>query len=92
MSGIREIGHELTNSHRQGDAERCVRPNLSDVALGLASVSRSVGVHVICIKKADETRFGNFIGPVDALQELAERFGKAFLKGHTAAAQLFSPG
>ncbi|MFO7763284.1 MAG: transposase [Wenzhouxiangellaceae bacterium] len=44
------------------------------------------------IKKADETRFGNFIGPVDALQELAERFGKAFLKGHTAAAQLFSPG
>jgi len=44
------------------------------------------------IKRADETRFGNFIGPVDALRALAERFGKAFLKGHTAAAQLFSPG
>lgn len=44
------------------------------------------------IKRADKNRFGNFIGPVEALRELAERFGKAFLKGHTAAAKLFSPG
>jgi len=44
------------------------------------------------ISRNQETRFGNFIGPVEAMRDLAEKFGKAFLKGQTAAAQLFSPG
>ena len=41
---------------------------------------------------SEKTRFGNFIGPVEAMRDLAERFGKSFLKGQTAAAQVFSPG
>ena len=44
------------------------------------------------INRNEKTRFGNFIGPVEAMRDLAERFGKSFLKGQTAAAQLFSPG
>ena len=44
------------------------------------------------INRSDKTRFGNFIGPIEAMRSLAERFGKSFLKGQTAAAQLFSPG
>ena len=44
------------------------------------------------INRSEKTRFGNFIGPVEAMRDLAERFGKSFLKGQTAAAQLFSPG
>ena len=44
------------------------------------------------INRSEKTRFGNFIGPVEAMRDLAERFGKSFLKGQTAAAELFSPG
>ena len=44
------------------------------------------------INRSEKNRFGNFIGPVEAMRNLAERFGKSFLKGQTAAAQLFSPG
>ena len=44
------------------------------------------------VTRAEQSRFGNFIGPIDAMRTLADRFGKSFLKGQTAAAQLFSPG
>ncbi len=44
------------------------------------------------INRSEKTRFGNFIGPIEAMRDLAERFGKSFLKGQTAATQLFSPG
>lgn len=44
------------------------------------------------INRSEKSRFSNFIGPVEAMRELAERFGKTFLKGQTAAALLFSPG
>jgi REP element-mobilizing transposase RayT len=36
--------------------------------------------------------FANALGALDKLKEYAEHFGKAFLKGQTAAAALFSPG
>ena len=48
--------------------------------------------YVNFINRSEKNRFGNFIGPVEAMRDLAERFGKSFLKGQTAAAQLFSPG
>ncbi|MCA1778005.1 MAG: hypothetical protein LC637_01090 [Xanthomonadaceae bacterium] len=44
------------------------------------------------IKRSEKSRFSNFIGPVEAMRELAEQFGKSFLKGQTAVALLFSPG
>jgi len=44
------------------------------------------------ISRADKARFRHFIGPVEAMRELAIRFGKTFLKGQTAAATLFNPG
>ena len=31
------------------------------------------------INRNEKTRFGNFIGPVEAMRDLAERFGKSFL-------------
>ncbi len=36
--------------------------------------------------------FANALGALDKLKEYAEHFEKAFLKGQTAAAALFSPG
>jgi len=48
--------------------------------------------YVKFINRSEKSRFGNFIGPVQMMRSLAERFGKSFLKGQTAAAQLFSPG
>ena len=48
--------------------------------------------YVKFINRSQKTRFGNFIGPLEKMRDLAERFGKSFLKGQTAAAQLFSPG
>ncbi|MEX2498896.1 MAG: hypothetical protein WD397_08490 [Wenzhouxiangellaceae bacterium] len=36
--------------------------------------------------------FANALGALDKLKEYAEHFGKAFMKGQTAAAALFSPG
>ena len=44
------------------------------------------------IRKSDKSRFHQFIGPVEAMRELARSFGRSFIKGQTAAAQLFSPG
>ena len=44
------------------------------------------------IDRSEKARFGSFIGPLQKMRDLAERFGKSFLKGQTAAAQLFSPG
>ena len=32
------------------------------------------------INRSEKTRFGNFIGPVEAMRDLAERFGKSFVK------------
>jgi hypothetical protein len=48
--------------------------------------------YVRFISRTDRARFRHFIGPVEAMRELAARFGRRFLKGQTAAAQLFSPG
>ncbi len=48
--------------------------------------------YVKFINRSEKSRFGNFIGPIDVMRNLAERFGKSFLKGQTAAAQLFNPG
>ena len=48
--------------------------------------------YVKFINRSEKSRFSNFIGPVEAMRNLAERFGKSFLMGQTAAAQLFSPG
>ena len=48
--------------------------------------------YVKFINRSEKSGFGNFIGPVEAMRNLAERFGKSFLKGQTAAAQLFNPG
>jgi REP element-mobilizing transposase RayT len=44
------------------------------------------------IRRDQETRFGHFIGAVESMKNLAQQFGKRFLKGQTAAAALFSPG
>jgi len=44
------------------------------------------------IQRDQERRFGHFIGAVESMKELAQRFGKRFLKGQTAAAAMFSPG
>src|SRR6056297_1545893 len=48
--------------------------------------------YVKFINRSEKTRFGSFIGPLEKMRDLAERFGKSFLKGQTAAAQLFRPG
>jgi hypothetical protein len=44
------------------------------------------------IRRDKETRFGHFIGAVESMKDLAQQFGKRFLKGQTAAAAMFSPG
>lgn len=48
--------------------------------------------YVRFINRKEKSRFGSFIGPIDAMRNLAERFGKSFLKGQIAAALLFRPG
>lgn len=48
--------------------------------------------YVKFINRSQQSRFHNFIGAVDAMQTLARQFGRSFLKGQAAAAQLFSPG
>jgi len=45
--------------------------------------------YVKFINRSEKRHFGDFIGPVEAMRDLAERFGKSFLKGQTAAYQLF---
>ena len=47
--------------------------------------------YVKFINRGAKTRFGNFIGPIETMRNLAAQFGKSYLKGQTAAAQLFSP-
>jgi len=44
------------------------------------------------VSRSDKIRFGNFIGPIQTMRDLAQRFGKSFLKGQAAASALFSPG
>ena len=48
--------------------------------------------YVKFINRSEKSPFSNFIGPVEAMRTLADQFGKSFLKGQTAAAQLFNPG
>ena len=48
--------------------------------------------YVKFVKRSEKSRFSNFIGPVEAMRNLAQRFGKSFLKGQIAATQLFNPG
>ncbi len=43
------------------------------------------------INRTEKSRFSHFIGPIQAMRELAKRFGKTFLKGQTAAEYLFRP-
>jgi hypothetical protein len=44
------------------------------------------------IRREQKSRFHAFIGSVESMRAAAERFGRSFLKGQAAAAQLFSPG
>jgi len=44
------------------------------------------------VSRSEQHRFGNFIGPIEAMRELADRFGKTFLGDQAAAAALFNPG
>ncbi|MGB0513326.1 MAG: hypothetical protein ACPGJE_00640 [Wenzhouxiangellaceae bacterium] len=44
------------------------------------------------IKREKKSRFANYFGPAQVLRNVADRFGKTFLKGQTAAAALFNPG
>ncbi|MFO7762598.1 MAG: hypothetical protein R6V61_02565 [Wenzhouxiangellaceae bacterium] len=48
--------------------------------------------YVEFINPSEKSRFGNFIGPIEAMRNLAERFSRSFVEVQTAAAQLFSPG
>ncbi|MEX2500124.1 MAG: hypothetical protein WD397_14745 [Wenzhouxiangellaceae bacterium] len=48
--------------------------------------------YVRFINRTQKHRFHSFVGAVDTMQSLAHHFGRAFLKGQTAAAALFSPG
>jgi len=44
------------------------------------------------INRTQKNRFHSFIGTVKAMRTQAHRFGRLFLKGQTAAAQLFNSG
>jgi len=46
--------------------------------------------YVKFINRSEKARFGNFIGSLEKMRDLAERFGKSLLKGQSAAAPLFS--
>ena len=48
--------------------------------------------YVKFINRSEKSRFSNFISPVKAMRNLAERFGKSFLNDQTTAAQFFNPG
>ena len=48
--------------------------------------------YVRFINRTAKSQFQGFIGTVKSMRNLAEDFGRSFLKGQTAAAQLFSPG
>lgn len=44
------------------------------------------------IRRDRKSGFANYFEPVETLCSVVDRFGKAFLKGQSAAAALFSPG
>jgi REP element-mobilizing transposase RayT len=44
------------------------------------------------INRTQKSRFHGFIGTVKSMRNLAQDFGRSFLKGQAAAAALFSPG
>ena len=48
--------------------------------------------YVRFIRREPKSRFHAFIGSVESMRNRARTFGRSFLKGQTAAAQLFSPG
>jgi REP element-mobilizing transposase RayT len=58
----------------------------------LERLSINLEQYVRFISRTGRAGFRHFIGPVEAMRELAARFGRSFLKGQTAAAQLFNPG
>ena len=70
---------------KQGSIPENLPPILERLKIDPAS-------YVKFINRSEKTRFGSFIGPLEKMRDLAERFGKSFLKGQTAAAQLFRPG
>ena len=47
-------------------------------------------VYIKFINQSEKTRFGNFMGPKEAMRGLSERFGKSLLKGQTTATQLLT--
>src|SRR6056297_3084479 len=70
---------------KQGSIPENLPPILERLKIDPAS-------YVKFINRSEKTRFGSFIGPLEKMRDLAECFGKSFLKGQTAAAQLFRPG
>ena len=44
------------------------------------------------IRREQKSRFHAFIGSVESMRDRAKDFGRSFLKGQAAAAELFSPG
>jgi len=44
------------------------------------------------VNRTHKSRFHGFIGSIKSMRNLAEDFGRSFLKGQTAAAALFGPG
>lgn len=48
--------------------------------------------YVEFINPSEKSRLGNFIGSIEAMRNLAERFSKSSVEVQTAAAQLFSAG
>jgi len=48
--------------------------------------------YVRFINRNQKSRFHGFIGTVKSMRNLAQDFGRSFLKGQAAAAALFSPG
>jgi len=44
------------------------------------------------VNRTQKSRFHGFIGSIKSMRNLAEDFGRSFLKGQTAAAALFGPG
>ena len=42
-------------------------------------VAQNADTHTAVVNRSEKTRFGNFIGPVESMRDLADRFGKSFL-------------
>jgi hypothetical protein len=58
----------------------------------LARLNIDPGNYIRFINRTQKHSFHSVIGTVDTMQALAHQFGRAFLKGQTAAAALFNPG